>query len=107
MAIQPMAYIWFNGKLVPWEQATIHVLSHVVHYGSSFFEGLRCYETPRGTAIFRLTPHMRRLIDSARIYRTEIPYSLEQLVAAVKETVRANRLASGYIRPVVFRGYGE
>lgn len=107
MAIQPMAYIWFNGKLVPWEQATIHVLSHVVHYGTSFFEGLRCYETPRGPAIFRLTPHMRRLVDSAKIYRTEIPYSQEQLVAAVKETVRANGLRAGYIRPVVFRGYGE
>jgi branched-chain amino acid aminotransferase len=107
MAIKPMEFIWFNGKLVPWDQAQIHVLSHVVHYGSSFFEGLRCYETPRGTAIFRLTPHMRRLIDSARIYRTELPYSLDALVAAVKETVRANRLAAGYIRPVVFRGYGE
>ena len=107
MAIQPMAYIWFNGKLVPWEQATIHVLSHVVHYGTSFFEGLRCYETPRGPAIFRLTPHIRRLVDSAKIYRTEIPYSQEQLVAAVKETVRANGLRAGYIRPVVYRGYGE
>jgi len=107
MAITPMEYIWFNGRLVPWGQATIHVLSHVVHYGSSFFEGIRCYETPRGPAIFRLTPHMRRLIDSARIYRTEIPFSLEQLVGAVKETVRANGLQSGYIRPVVFRGYGE
>lgn len=107
MAIKAMEYIWFNGKLVPWEQATIHVLSHVVHYGTSFFEGIRCYETSRGTAVFRLTPHMRRLIDSAKIYRTEIPYSLEQLVAAVKETVRANKLTAGYIRPVVYRGYGE
>jgi branched-chain amino acid aminotransferase len=107
MAIKQMDVIWFNGKLVPWDEARIHVLSHVVHYGSSFFEGLRCYETPRGTAIFRLTPHMRRLIDSARIYRTEVPYGLDQLVAAVKETVRANKLKAGYIRPVVFRGYGE
>jgi branched-chain amino acid aminotransferase len=107
MAIKKMEFIWFNGRLVPWDQAQIHVLSHVVHYGSSFFEGLRCYETPRGTAIFRLTPHMRRLIESARIYRTELPYSLEQLVAAVKETVRANGLKAGYIRPVAFRGYGE
>jgi branched-chain amino acid aminotransferase len=107
MAIQKMDYIWFNGKLVPWEQATVHVLAHVVHYGSSFFEGLRCYETPRGPAIFRLTPHMRRLFESAKIYRTELPYTLEQLVAAVKETVRANKLRAGYIRPVVYRGYGE
>ncbi len=107
MPIKKMEFIWFNGKLVPWDEAQLHVLAHVVHYGSSFFEGLRCYETPRGTAIFRLTPHMRRLIDSARIYRTELPYSLEQLVAAVKETVRANGLKAGYIRPVVYRGYGE
>jgi branched-chain amino acid aminotransferase len=107
MPIAKMDYIWFNGELVEWDKATIHVLSHVVHYGSSFFEGVRCYETPRGTAIFRLTPHMRRLADSARIYRTEIPYSLETMVAAVKETVRANKLRAGYIRPVVYRGYGE
>ncbi|WP_298405556.1 branched-chain amino acid transaminase [uncultured Chloroflexus sp.] len=107
MPIQKMDYIWFNGELVEWDKATIHVMSHVVHYGTSFFEGIRCYETPQGPAIFRLTPHMRRLIDSAKIYRTTIPYTLDQLVAAVKETVRANRLRSGYIRPVVFRGYGE
>ncbi|MFN3372492.1 MAG: branched-chain amino acid transaminase [Chloroflexus sp.] len=107
MPIQKMDYIWFNGELVAWDKATIHVMSHVVHYGTSFFEGIRCYETPQGPAIFRLTPHMQRLIDSAKIYRTTIPYTLDQLVAAVKETVRANRLRSGYIRPVVFRGYGE
>lgn len=107
MSIQKMDYIWFNGELVEWDKATIHVMSHVVHYGTSFFEGIRCYETPQGPAIFRLTPHMQRLIDSAKIYRTTIPYTLDQLVAAVKETVRANRLRSGYIRPVVFRGYGE
>lgn len=105
MAIQQMEHIWFNGRLLPWEQATIHVLSHVVHYGSSFFEGIRCYETKRGPAIFRLTPHMQRLVNSAKIYRTEVPYSVEELVTAVKETVRANGLRSGYIRPVVFRGY--
>jgi len=106
MAIQKMDYIWFNGELVEWDKANIHVMSHVVHYGSSFFEGIRCYETPQGTAIFRLTPHIERLFDSAKIYRTEIPYTPEQIVAAVKETVRANGLRSGYIRPVVFRGYG-
>jgi len=107
MPIAKMDYIWFNGELVAWDKATIHVLSHVVHYGTSFFEGIRCYETPKGTAIFRLTPHMRRLVDSAKIYRTEIPYSLDQMVAAVKETVQANKLRAGYIRPVVYRGYGE
>ena len=107
MAISKMDYIWFNGELVEWDKATVHVLAHVVHYGSSFFEGIRCYETPRGTAVFRLTPHIRRLFDSARIYRTEVPYSQEQLVTAVKDTVRANKLKAGYIRPVVYRGYGE
>ncbi|WP_322493558.1 branched-chain amino acid transaminase [Chloroflexus sp.] len=107
MPIQKMDYIWFNGELVEWDKATIHVMSHVVHYGTSFFEGIRCYEKPQGPAIFRLTPHIQRLIDSAKIYRTTIPYTLDQLVAAVKETVRANRLRAGYIRPVVFRGYGE
>lgn len=106
MAIQKMDYIWFNGELVEWDKATIHVMSHAVHYGSSFFEGLRCYETPQGTAVFRLTPHMQRLIDSTKIYRTTIPYSRDQLVAAVKETIQANRLRSGYIRPIVYRGYG-
>lgn len=106
MAMQKMEYIWFNGQLVEWEKATIHVLSHVVHYGTSFFEGIRCYETPQGTAVFRLAPHIRRLFESVRIYRTEIPYTQEHLVAAVKETIRANKLRSGYIRPVVYRGYG-
>jgi len=107
MAIQKTEYIWWNGELVEWDRVTVHVMSHVVHYGTSFFEGIRCYETPRGTAVFRLTPHIRRLFDSAKIYRTEVPYSQERIVSAVKETVRANRLRSGYIRPVVYRGYGS
>jgi branched-chain amino acid aminotransferase len=106
MTINTMEFIWFNGKLVPSAQATVHVLSHVIHYGSSFFEGIRCYETPQGPAIFRLTPHMRRLFESARIYRTEIPYTPDQLIAATLETVQANGLQAGYIRPVVFRGLG-
>ncbi|MFP4437605.1 MAG: branched-chain amino acid transaminase [Chloroflexaceae bacterium] len=107
MAMQKTEFIWFNGQLVEWEKATVHVLSHALHYGSSFFEGIRCYATPRGPAAFRLTPHMRRLFDSAKIYRTEIPYTLTQLVSAVKETVRANQLKSAYVRPVVFRGFGS
>jgi branched-chain amino acid aminotransferase len=107
MAIQKTEYIWWNGELVEWDRVTVHVMAHVVHYGTSFFEGIRCYETPRGTAVFRLTPHIRRLFDSAKIYRTEVPYSQERIVSAVKETVRANRLRSGYIRPVVYRGYGS
>jgi branched-chain amino acid aminotransferase len=106
MAIQKMDVIWFNGKLVAWDEANIHVMSHVIHYGSSFFEGIRCYETPQGTAVFRLTPHIKRLFDSAKIYRTEVPFTQEQLVTGVKETIRTNKLRSGYIRPVVFRGAG-
>ncbi len=99
--------IWFNGRFVPWGEARIHVLSHVVHYGSSVFEGIRAYATLRGPAVFRLQAHLRRLYDSARIYRMEIPFSTEELARAVCETVRVNRLASAYIRPIVFRGYGE
>lgn len=92
---------------MPWDQVTVHVMAHALHYGSSFFEGIRCYETPRGPAVFRLTPHIHRLFSSAKIYRTEIPFAPETLIAAVKETVRANRLRSGYIRPLVYRGYGS
>jgi len=99
--------IWFNGELVPHEDATIHVLSHVVHYGSSVFEGIRCYDTDRGPAIFRLEEHMRRLIDSAKIHRMEIPYDLDTLNEAVIETVAESEMAACYIRPVVFRGYGR
>lgn len=100
--------IWFNGKLVPFEQATIHVLSHVVHYGSSVFEGVRCYNTERhGPAVFRLHEHMRRLVDSAKIYRMQIPYSIDELEAAALETVAGSGLSSCYIRPIVFRGMGS
>jgi branched-chain amino acid aminotransferase len=99
--------IWMNGKLIPWEQATLHVLSHVVHYGTSWFEGIRCYETSKGSAIFQLHTHLERLFASMRIYRTNIQYSLDQLAEAVIETIRANKLKSCYIRPLVFRGFGE
>ena len=100
------AEIWFNGKFVPFEDAKIHVLSHVVHYGSSVFEGIRCYETAKGSAIFRLGAHIRRLINSAKIYRMPIPYSQEELEAAAVATVQRSGLRSCYIRPVVFRGLG-
>ncbi len=100
--------IWFNGSLIPYEDATIHVLSHVVHYGSSVFEGIRCYNTEKqGPAIFRLPEHMRRLVDSAKIYRMEIPYSQEELEQAVVDTIAASGLQSCYIRPVTFRGMGS
>src|SRR5690606_34124740 len=98
--------IWFNGKLVPFEKANIHVLSHVVHYGSSVFEGIRCYETDRGSAVFRLREHLQRLVDSARIYRMDIGYSVEELEAATLETIVNSGLRSCYIRPVSFRGMG-
>src|SRR5919107_6232486 len=95
--------IWRDGQLVPWEDATIHVMSHVVHYGSSVFEGIRCYETPSGPAVFRLREHMRRLVDSCRIYRIDLPWTVDQLVQATVETVAANDLRHCYLRPVVVR----
>jgi branched-chain amino acid aminotransferase len=108
MPIPATQFIWFNGKLVPWEKATVHVLSHALHYGSSVFEGERAYETPRGVAIFRLRDHTRRLFDSAKIYRIALGYSPEQINDACRQVISANNLKRGaYIRPVVFRGYGE
>ena len=103
MPITPTQNIWHNGKLIPWDQANIHVMSHVVHYGSSVFEGIRCY-TP---GVFRLQEHMARLIDSAKIYRMPLPYTAEQLSAAVVDVIEANNVAPCYIRPIAFRGYGE
>ena len=103
MTIQTTANIWHNGKLIPWEDAKIHVMSHVVHYGSSVFEGIRCY-TP---GVFRLPEHMARLIDSAKIYRMPLPYTAEQLAAAVVDVIEANGVVPCYIRPIAFRGYGE
>ena len=97
--------IWFNGELVDWDDAKIHVLSHVVHYGSSVFEGIRCYKTAKGSAVFRLDEHVSRLFDSAKIYRMEIPFSHEEISTAILETIRSNKLEACYIRPVVFRGY--
>jgi branched-chain amino acid aminotransferase len=101
----PGKAIWMDGKLVPWDQAQIHVLSHVVHYASCAFDGVRMYKNPQGSFILRLREHIKRLFDSAKIYRMPIPYTQEQICAAVKETVLANDLTSGYIRPFVFRGY--
>jgi len=108
MPIPATQFIWFNGKLVPWEKATVHVLSHALHYGSSVFEGVRAYETPRGVAIFRLRDHTRRLFESAKIYRIHMPYSAEALNDACRQVIAANGLKRGaYLRPVVFKGYGE
>jgi branched-chain amino acid aminotransferase len=105
MAFTKAETIWMNGRLVPWEQATIHVMSHVVHYGSCIFEGIRCYKTPKGSAVFRLRDHVDRLFDGCKIYRIEVPYTREQIEAAILETIRANRLEACYLRPLVFRGY--
>jgi branched-chain amino acid aminotransferase len=98
--------IWYDGKLVDWNDARCHVLSHAIHYGSSVFEGLRCYEAGEHSAVFRLRDHVKRLYNSARIYRMEIPFPVEEMEAAVLEVVRCNELSSCYIRPFVFRGLG-
>ena len=99
--------IWFNGEFVNWDDAQIHVLSHVVHYGSSVFEGMRCYDTGKGPACFRLVDHVNRLYDSAKIYRMPIPYTKEEMAEAILETIRVNGLRACYVRPIAFRGYGE
>jgi branched-chain amino acid aminotransferase len=100
--------IWLNGRMVPWADASIHVMAHALHYGSSVFEGIRMYKTPDGPKIFRLSDHMRRLYDSAKIYRMPIPYELDELIGVCKDVVIENDLTDGaYIRPIALRGYGE
>ena len=99
--------IWIDGNMVDWKDANIHVLSHVVHYGTSVFEGIRAYKNEKGVAVFRLKEHVQRLFDSAKIYKIDIPYTQEEIEEAILETVRVNELDGGYIRPIVFRGYGE
>ncbi len=98
--------IWFNGELVDWEDATVHVGVHGLHYGSGVFEGIRCYETPKGPAVFRLTDHMRRLDSSAALIYMKLPYSVDELVAATHELVSVNGLPACYVRPIAFYGYG-
>jgi branched-chain amino acid aminotransferase len=107
MPIKATEKIWYNGKFLEWDDARIHVLSHVVSYGSAVFEGIRCYKTTGGPAIFRLRDHMQRLVNSARIYRMELPFSLEELNAAAVDVVRANKMGACYVKPIVLRGYGE
>lgn len=97
--------VWMNGQFIPWKNANIHIASHVIHYGSSVFEGLRAYETQKGTAVFRLKEHIRRLYNSAKIYRMTIPYPEEDFVSAALETVKANGFKACYVRPIVYRGY--
>jgi len=105
--LKPTAKIWHNGSFIDWNDAKIHVLAHVTSYGSSVFEGVRCYATPSGPAIFRVREHIRRLLDSAKIYRMEVKHSTEELAAAMHELVRVNELESCYFRPLVLRGYGD
>lgn len=105
--LSPTEKIWHNGTFIPWDEARIHVLSHVVSYGSAVFEGIRCYETTSGPAIFRLPEHVRRMIESAKIYRMELPFTADQLAEAMRELVRVNRMQACYIRPIALRGYGE
>jgi branched-chain amino acid aminotransferase len=108
MPIPATPYIWFNGKLVAWEKATVHVLAHALHYGSSVFEGVRAYATPGGVSIFRLRDHTRRLFDSAKIYRIQLPFSQDQINDACRQVIAVNSLSAGaYLRPIAFRGYGE
>ena len=105
MAFPGTGTIWMNGKMVDWKDATIHIASHVVHYGSGVFEGARCYDTVRGPACFRLDAHLRRLLDSARIYRMEPEYDQQTLADATLEVIRANGFKACYIRPLIYRGY--
>lgn len=107
MAITPTEKIWINGELIPWADAKIHLLTHTLHYGTGVFEGIRAYETDDGPGIFRLTDHMRRLHESARIMMMEIPYSVDELVQAAKDTVASTGLESCYVRPIAYYGYGE
>jgi branched-chain amino acid aminotransferase len=99
--------IWMDGELVDWDDARIHILTHTLHYGSGVFEGIRAYATSQGPAVFRLTDHIKRLFDSAKIFMIDIPYTVDELVAATRETVRVNNLESCYIRPLAYLGYGE
>ncbi len=107
MPISKVDKIWMDGELVDWDDANVHILTHSLHYGSGVFEGIRAYATAQGPAVFRLTDHITRLFDSAKVYLIDMPYSVDDLVEAVKETVRVNALDSCYIRPLVYLGYGE
>jgi len=100
-------YVWMDGKFVPWEEAKIHIASHVIHYGTGVFEGERCYKTKKGSACFRLKEHTNRLFDSAKIYRMDVPFTREQIIQATVELIKKNEMQECYIRPIVYRGYQE
>ena len=108
MPLKPTKHIWFNNELVPWEEAKIHVLSYGLHYGAAVFEGIRAYSTKNGTKIFRLEDHIKRLFNSAKIYRMNMPYDIEAIMQATRTTITSNNLNDGaYIRPIAFRGYND
>jgi len=107
MPLEAVEKIWMNGELVDWDKAQVHVLTHALHYGSGVFEGIRAYKTERGAAVFRLTDHIKRLVRSAKLHYMELPYSVDEWVAATKQVIAANGLDACYIRPIAFRGYGE
>ncbi|KPK64088.1 branched-chain amino acid aminotransferase [candidate division WOR_3 bacterium SM23_42] len=107
MAMAKTKYVWMDGNFIEWEDAKIHLMSHVIHYGTGVFEGLRCYDTPKGSAIFRLKEHTDRLFNSAKIYRMEIPFTRDDINNATVELIKKNGLKAAYIRPIAFRGYGE
>ena len=106
MPIQPVDKIWMDGKLVDWEDATVHILTHALHYGSGVFEGIRCYETSRGPAVFRLRDHLDRMERSAKIFMMDIPYSCDDLILATHELIKVNGMRSCYVRPIAYRGFG-
>ncbi|MGA3022291.1 MAG: branched-chain amino acid transaminase [Thermoplasmata archaeon] len=107
VGIRPLKKIWLDGRLVDWDEARVHVLTHALHYGYSIFEGIRCHDTPKGPAIFRLSEHMDRFFNSAKVYRMKIPYSRPELDQACIDVVRANGIPETYLRPISFSGYGE
>lgn len=107
MPIQAVDKVWMNGELVDWKDATVHVLSHALHYGTGVFEGIRCYETPKGPAVFRLREHLERMERSGKIFMMEIPYSVDELVEATHDLIKINKLRECYVRPIAYRGYGE
>ena len=106
MGIQPVEKVWMNGELVQWENAKVHVLTHALHYGSGVFEGVRCYKTDRGPAVYRLREHYERLERSAKIFQMEVPYSVDELMQGTFDVIKANKLEECYVRPMAYRGFG-
>jgi len=107
MPVKPSEKIWHNGKLIPWDDAKVHIMAHVINYGSSVFEGVRCYNLPTGPAIFRAEEHIQRLLDSAKIYRIDVKFDRETLVKGMVELIKVNGIYPCYLRPIILRGYGE